>query len=91
MLAYDQVGVTLERGDTEKGYFIAGVAKRDGKAAVDGLQAGDKLVQVDDLPLAGTTRGAVFSALHGKAGTVRVLILERDGKRLTLKAKTSAF
>src|SRR5580704_5025705 len=74
----DQVGVTLETRDTGEGYFVAGVAEKGGKPTVDGLQAGDKLVQVDDLRLAGATRGAIFSALHGKPGTVRLLILERD-------------
>jgi hypothetical protein len=49
------------------------------------------LVQVDDLRLADATRGAIFSALHGEPGTVRLLILERDGKQFTLQAKTSAF
>ena len=87
----DQVGVTLETRDAEKGYFIAGVAEKDGKPTAEGVQAGDKLVQVDELRLAGATRGAIFSALHGKPGTVRVLIVERDGKRLTVKAKTTAF
>jgi C-terminal processing protease CtpA/Prc len=58
---------------------------------VDGIRIGDKLVQVDDLRLADATRGAIFAALHGKPGTVRMLILERDGKQLTVPAKTSAF
>jgi hypothetical protein len=87
----DQVGVTLETRDGEKGYFIGGVAEIDGKPAVDGVQVGDKLIQVDGLVLDGATRGAIFSALHGKSGTVRVLIVERDGKELTFKEKTSAF
>jgi hypothetical protein len=87
----DQVGVTLETRDTGEGYFIAGVAEKDGKATVEDVQAGDKLIQVDDLRLAGATRGAIFSALHGKPGTVRVLILERRGKQLTVQAKATAF
>ena len=87
----DQVGVTLETRDGEEGYFIGGVTEIDGKPTVEGVRAGDKLIQVDDLALAGATRGAIFSALHGKPGTVRVLVVERDGKRLTLKEKTSAF
>jgi hypothetical protein len=87
----DQVGVTLETHATEKGYFIAGVSEINGKPTVDGIWIGDKLVQVDDLPLADATRGAIFTALHGKPGTVRMLILEKDGKQLTVPAKTSAF
>jgi C-terminal processing protease CtpA/Prc len=87
----DQVGVTLERRDTEKGYFIAGIAEKDGKPTVEGIRVGDKLVQVDNVRLEDAARGAVFSALHGKPGTVRVLILERNGKQVTVSAKTSAF
>jgi hypothetical protein len=87
----DQVGVTLETRDTEEGYFIAGVAEKDGRPTVEGVQAGDKLIQVDDLRLAGATRGAIFSALHGKPGTVRVLILERRGKQLTVQAMATGF
>jgi hypothetical protein len=87
----DQVGLTLENRGAGRGYFIAGVAEKNGQLTVEGVQAGDKLVQIDDLPLAGSTRGAIFSALHGKPGTVRVLILERDGKQFTLQARTSEF
>jgi hypothetical protein len=85
----DQVGVTLEKRGAD--YFIAGVAERDGKPTVEGIRIGDKLLQVDNLWLNGATRGAIFSALHGKPGTVRVLILEREGKRVTLRAETTAF
>jgi hypothetical protein len=87
----DQVGVTLETRDGQDGYFIGGLAEINGKPVVENVQVGDKLIQIDGLVLAGATRGAIFSALHGRPGTVRVLIVERDGKRLTLKEKTNAF
>ena len=87
----DQVGVTLETRDGEKGYFIARVAEIDGKPTVEGVRAGDKLIQIDGLVLDGATRGAIFSALHGKPGTARVLVVEREGKQLTSKEKTSGF
>jgi hypothetical protein len=85
----DQVGVTLERRDT--GYFIAGVAEKDGNATVQGVRAGDRLVQVDAFRLDGATRGAVFSALHGRPDSVHVLVVERDGKPVTVAAKVTAF
>jgi hypothetical protein len=85
----DQVGVTLEK--RANGYFIAGIAQKDGKTTVDGIQVGDRLIQVDDLQLAGATRGAIFTALHGKPGSVRTLIVERGGNRLTVPAKVTAF
>lgn len=85
----DQVGVTLEGRDN--GYFIAGVAEQDGNATVEGVRAGDRLVQVDAFRLDGATRGAVFSALHGRPDSVHVLIVERDGKLVTVPAKVTAF
>ena len=85
----DQVGVTLEKRSS--GYFIAGVAGKDGVPTVEGVRAGDRLVQVDGFRLDGATRGAVFSALHGRPDSTRMLIVERDGKRVMVPAKVSAF
>ncbi len=85
----DQVGVTLEKRDT--GYFIAGIAQKDGKPTMDAVQVGDRLIQVDDLQLSNATRGAIFAALHGRPGSVRTLVVERDGKRLNVAAKITAF
>jgi hypothetical protein len=85
----NQVGVTLEKRND--GYFIAGVAAKDGHATVDGVRAGDKLLQVDALRLDGATRGAVFSALHGRPDSVHLLIVEREGKLVTVPAKVTAF
>ena len=85
----DQVGVTLEK--RANGYFIAGIAAKDGKLSVDAVRAGDKLIQIDDVIVTDAMRGAVFAALHGKPGAIRILVLERDGKRLRVPAKVSAF
>jgi len=85
----DQVGVTLEKRDDA--YFIAGIAEKNGKPTADTVRVGDKLVQVDDVCLSSATRGAVFAALHGKPGTIRMLVVERDGKQLTLPVKVTAF
>ena len=85
----DQVGVTLEK--RSNGYFIAGIAQKSGKPTVDTVRAGDKLIQVDDVVLNSATRGAIFAALHGKPGEVRMLVVERDGQQLTVPAKVTAF
>src|SRR5215469_1860484 len=85
----DQVGVTLEK--RSDGYFIAGIAKKSGKPTVDAVRVGDKLIQVDNVLLSSATRGAIFAALHGEPGSVRMLVLERDGQQLTLPAKVTAF
>ena len=85
----DQVGVTLEKGSD--GYFIAGIAQKSGKPTVDTVRVGDKLIQVDDVVLSSATRGAIFAALHGKPGEVRMLVVERDGQQLTVPSKVTAF
>jgi C-terminal processing protease CtpA/Prc len=85
----DQVGVTLEKRDT--GYFVAGIAQKHGQPTVDAVRVGDRLVQVDDFQVSDATRGAIFAALHGKPGSVRTLVVERDGKRLNLAVKITAF
>ncbi len=87
----NQVGLTLETRDGEEGYFIAGIAEKKGKPTVPGVRAGDQLVQVDGLALRDATRGAIFSALDGKPGTAHLLTLLRDGRRLKVRVKTSAF
>jgi hypothetical protein len=84
-----QVGVTLEK--RSEGYFIAGIAEKSGKPTVDVVRVGDKLIQVDNVLLSGATRGAIFAALHGEPGSVRMLVLEKDGQQLTLPAKVTAF
>jgi hypothetical protein len=84
-----QVGVTLEK--RSEGYFIAGIAEKSGKPTVDAVRVGDKLIQVDNVLLGSATRGAIFAALHGEPGSVRMLVLERDGQQLTLPAKVTAF
>jgi hypothetical protein len=91
--SYDlsQVGITLETREGQKGYFIAGVAMKDGRLTVDGVIVGDRLVKIDDLDVSGATRGAIFLALHGKLGDTRVLTLERNDKQLKVIAKVTAF
>ena len=85
----DQVGVTVEK--RSDGYFIAGIAQKSGKPTVDTVRVGDRLIQVDDVVLSSGTRGAIFAALHGKPGEVRMLVVERNGQQLTVPAKVTAF
>lgn len=87
----NQVGITLETRDGQKGYFIAGVASKDGRTTVDGVVLGDRLINIDDLDVSNATRGAIFSALHGNPGDTRVLTLERNGRQLEVTAKVTAF
>ena len=87
----DQVGITLETRDNVKGYFIAAIATTmNGKPAVQNVRVGDKLLQIDDVVLREATRGAIFSALNGKPGSTRTLLLERDGKQMRVPVLTNA-
>ena len=87
----DQVGVTLETRDNTSGYFIAGIAEKNGKATVEGVEVGDKLLAIDGVAVANATRGAVFTALHGAPGTIHKLTLERNGKSLSARVPTTRF
>src|SRR5215472_12898407 len=87
----DQVGLTLETRDNQHGYFVAAVARKEGKLTVRGVEAGDRLLEIDGVQLESATRGAIFSALHGKPGDLRALTLERGGRELKTSVPVSAF
>ncbi|MBN2090732.1 hypothetical protein JW964_14060 [candidate division KSB1 bacterium] len=86
----DLVGLTL-RPEPDGGYRITGIAKLDGKSAVDGVLPGDLLRQVDQLQVTHATMGAVVDALRGNPGDSHLLLLERDGKQFTIFAKVERF
>jgi hypothetical protein len=85
----NQVGITLRRQAGE--YIVAGVATKNGKPTVEGVQVGDKLARIDGLETKGATLGKIYSALHGKPGDVRVLVLERGSGRLAVRVAVAAF
>jgi len=85
----DQIGVTLEKRNG--GYFIAGIAHKSGKPVLDRVQVGDKLILIGDVRVSDVTRGAIFAALHGEPGSVRLLVLERGSRRLIVPAKITSF
>lgn len=85
----DQVGLTLRYANHS--FVIARVATKNGKATVDGVLPGDRLIKIDELDAGSATWGAIYDALHGKPGEVRVLMLERNGKRFSVDAKVTRF
>jgi len=87
---FDVVGITLRPEDDGR-FTILGVADFAGKPSVDGLQAGDHLVAVNDIPVRGVTMGQVWSMLGGTPGQERKLTLERAGKEFTIVAKVQHF
>lgn len=85
----EQVGLTLE---TKHGqYLVAGVATQNGKTTVEGVEVGDKLLQIDGLRMNAVDWAAIYGAMHGKPGEVRNLLLERNGRQFRVLAKVTAF
>jgi hypothetical protein len=87
---FDVVGVVLHPEDD--GHFsILGVADFNGKLSVpsgpDGVQPGDHLVAVDDIPVRGSSMGQVWAMLGGTPGQERKLTIERGGKEFGVVAK----
>jgi len=85
----DEVGLTLKAQAGE--YVVAAVATKNGKATVDGVQPGDKLIRVDGLETKRATWGGIYDALHGKPGQTRVLVLGRGANQVTVNATVTAF
>jgi hypothetical protein len=86
----DVVGLTL-RPEPDGRYSVIGVADFAGKPSVPDVKPGDLLVAIDKVPAAGGTMGQVWSLLGGRPGDVRILTLDRAGKRFAVKAIVHRF
>lgn len=58
---------------------------------MEGVLPGDRLIRVGDLETRNATWGAIYDRMHGKPDETRTLLLERDGNRLNVIAKVTAF
>jgi hypothetical protein len=91
---FDVIGLILKPEDDGR-FAIVGIADFDGKPSVpqgeDGVQAGDRLVAVDGISVAGSTLGQVWSMLGGEPGKERRLTVERGGKSFTVAARVQHF
>jgi hypothetical protein len=91
---FDVVGLFLRPEDDGR-YTILGVADLDGKPSLptgpDGIQAGDFLVAINDIPVHGSTMGQVWSLLGGTPGQERKLTLERAEKQFVVAATVQHF
>lgn len=85
----DQIGLTLMTANG--GYVVAAVATQDGRPAVDGVEAGDKLIEIDSLHTNSASASEVLAAMHGETGELKALVLERDGKQFTVQARVRPF
>jgi hypothetical protein len=88
--AIDVVGLIL-RPEPDEHYTVIGVAENDGKPSVPEVKPGDRLISIDGGRATGATMGQVWSLLEGSPGTVRTLVLEREGKQFTVKAPVRGF
>jgi len=91
---FDVIGVILRPEDDGR-FKILGVADFDGKPSVpqgpEGVQPGDHLIAVDDIPVQGVTMGQVWSMLGGTPGQTRKLTIEHDGKQFVVAAIVRHF
>lgn len=67
-------------------YVVSGVARQAGKSLIEEVTAGDRLLKVSSLDVTGKSLGEVLDALHGAPGQTRNLVLERNGKQITVSA-----
>jgi hypothetical protein len=84
----DEVPVVL-RPERDGTYTVIGVCERNGKKLMNVARPGDKLISVGGLAVRNATFGTVLQELHGHPGDTRILVLERNGKRLQVAAKVA--
>lgn len=87
---FDVVGLVLRPEDDGR-FTILSVADFEGKPSIDGIQAGDHLVAVNEIPVQGSTMGQVWAMLGGTPGQERRLTIERGGKHFFVAAKVQHF
>jgi hypothetical protein len=87
---FDVIGLVLRPEDDGR-YTILKVADFEGTPSLAGVQAGDELVAVDNIPVHGSTMGQVWAMLGGTPGQERKLAIERAGKEFVVPAKVQHF
>lgn len=87
---FDVIGLVL-RPEDDGQYTILSVAEFDGKPSILGVQPGDHLKAVDNIPVHGSTMGQVWAMLGGTPGQERRLTIERAGKEIVVPAKVQHF
>jgi hypothetical protein len=86
----DLVGLTL-RPEADGSYLIIGIASKDGKRVMEGVEPMDVLLKIDDFLVTGATMGAVEDALRGKPGDIHILTVERKNQQFRIEAKVERF
>jgi hypothetical protein len=86
----DAVGLILHP-EADGSFIVLGVAQKDGKPALEGVAKKDKLLKIEGVDISGKSMPEVLRALQGKAGEIRRLLLERDGKLVSVAAPVVRF
>jgi hypothetical protein len=88
------VGLTLRPEDDGR-FTVLAVESAEGAAPVAQggatVQPGDHLVAIDDIAVAGSSMGQVWSMLRGTPGQDRRLTVERGGKEFVVNARVQQF
>jgi C-terminal processing protease CtpA/Prc len=91
---FDVIGLVLRPEDDGR-FTILGAADYEGKASVpqgpDGVQSGDHLVAVNEIPVRAYTMGQVWAMLGGTPGQERRLTMERGGRQFIVTATVQHF
>jgi len=85
----NQVGLTLAARAGE--FQVAGIAQKNRKPVLEGVEVGDQLIEIDGRQTKNATRGEIYNALHGKPGESRRLRLKRGSAIITVNAPVTGF
>ena len=69
--------------------MISAVSAANDAGVVQGLRAGDRLLQVNGVEMTGATLSAAQKALAGRPGEMKTIVVERAGAQVTAQAKVS--
>jgi hypothetical protein len=69
------------------GFVITGVSNQFVGDPPGSIHPGDRLLEIDSVPLEGATIFKALDALKGKPGQIKSLTVERDGKTIKVAAK----
>lgn len=86
----DIVGLTLKQKDDNR-YTVIGIANKDGKPLVDGIEKDDIILQIENINTTGATMGTVVDALRGKPGDLRLILHERNGETISTIASVKSI
>lgn len=87
---FDLIGLVLAPSRDRDGRFgVRAVATRDEHPVAEGIEKGDKLLQIDGVDTAGLGMQDVIDKLRGKPGDTHKLLLQRAGKQVTVEVRVA--